>query len=69
MVRTSVEWVVKAARRKPEVVLQMAESLEVVGNKGFVHQILVNLVQNAVDVMENLPTPRLFLRCFREGIR
>ncbi len=67
VVRTSVEWVVKAARRKPEVVLQMAESLEVVGNKGFVHQILVNLVQNAVDVMENLPTPRLFLRCFREG--
>ncbi|MCB1830042.1 MAG: PAS domain-containing sensor histidine kinase, partial [Gammaproteobacteria bacterium] len=66
VVRTSVEWVVKAARRKPEVVLEMGEPLAVVGNKGFVHQILVNLVQNAVDVMEELAAPVLLLRCFRE---
>ena len=66
VVRTSVEWVVKAARRKPEVVLEMGEPLAVVGNKGFLHQILVNLVQNAVDVMEELAAPVLLLRCFRE---
>ncbi len=65
VVRTSVEWVVKAARRKPEVVLEMEEGLEVMGNKGFVHQILVNLVQNAVDVMERLSVPMLFLHCFK----
>ncbi len=31
------------------------------------HQILVNLVQNAVDVMEDLPAPSLRIDCRVEG--
>ncbi|AGK57353.1 PAS/PAC sensor signal transduction histidine kinase [Hyphomicrobium denitrificans 1NES1] len=59
VVRTAVSWVVKAARTKPTVVFDMPETLDVVGRKGPVHQIIVNLVQNAVDVMADIEEPRL----------
>lgn len=66
VVTTAVDWVVKAARRKPEVTLEVPEDLEAVGIKGLVHQILVNLVQNAIDVMDNLEEPRLVIRGWRD---
>lgn len=69
VVHTAVEWVVKAARRKPEIGFQETEGLMVIGSKGMVHQIIVNLVQNAVDVMEEMEEPRLSLRCWRERDR
>jgi two-component system sensor histidine kinase HupT/HoxJ len=59
VVRTAVSWVIKAARTKPTVVFDMPETLDVVGRKGPVHQIIVNLVQNAVDVMADLAEPCL----------
>jgi two-component system sensor histidine kinase HupT/HoxJ len=59
VVRTAVSWVIKAARIKPALVFDMPQTLEVVGRKGPVHQIIVNLVQNAVDVMADLEEPRL----------
>jgi two-component system sensor histidine kinase HupT/HoxJ len=37
----------------------LPEPFEVVGRKGPVHQIIVNLVQNAVDVMADVEIPRL----------
>jgi len=52
-VNTALEWVTKACRIKPRINLQLAEQVSVFGRKGQVHQILVNLIQNAVDVMEN----------------
>jgi two-component system sensor histidine kinase HupT/HoxJ len=57
--QTAVSWVVKAARSKPEVRFDMPDTLEIVGRKGPVHQIVVNLVQNAVDVMATQPEPLL----------
>jgi two-component system sensor histidine kinase HupT/HoxJ len=62
-IRTATQWVVKASRVKPEIEYELPESLEVVGRKGYVHQILVNLVQNAVDVMEQQAQPRLAFAC------
>ncbi len=59
VVRTAVSWVVKACRTKPITVFDLPEPFEVVGRKGPVHQIIVNLVQNAVDVMADLEEPRL----------
>ena len=52
VIRTATHWVVKSVRSKPRVNFDLPASLEVVARKGHVHQILVNLVQNAVDVME-----------------
>jgi len=67
VIHTAVSWVVKATRVKPAVVLNLPERLEVVGRRGPVHQIIVNLVQNAVDVMAECPDPKLFVSGARDG--
>ena len=63
VLQTSVQWVVKAERIKPEVMFQMPEQLEINAHEGQIHQVLVNLVQNAVDVMEEVKDPRLEVTC------
>lgn len=59
VVRTAVSWVMKAARNKPDVVFDMPDVFEIAGRKGPVHQIIVNLVQNAADVTAGIAEPRL----------
>lgn len=59
LVRTAAEWVVKAERFKPAVELDVPEGLEIVGRRGIVHQIIVNLVQNAVDVLASKSAGRI----------
>ncbi|MCW8906671.1 MAG: ATP-binding protein [Sedimenticola sp.] len=66
VINTAVDWVVKAARRKPDLTIEVPEELEAIGIKGLVHQILVNLVQNALDVMEEMETPKLEIRGWRD---
>jgi two-component system sensor histidine kinase HupT/HoxJ len=63
VIRTATHWVVKSIRIKPKVNFHLPESLEIVARKGHVHQILVNLVQNAADVMESQPEPQLDISC------
>lgn len=63
VIRTAVDWVLKASRRKPEVVFDLPDELTINGRKGHVHQILVNLVQNAVDVMEDQSNAQLDVSC------
>ncbi|MCW8904601.1 PAS domain-containing sensor histidine kinase, partial [Sedimenticola sp.] len=69
VVTTAVDWVVKAARRKPDVSVEIPGDLQAVGIKGLVHQILVNLVQNAIDVMEQMEEPRLMIRGWQDWDR
>ena len=45
----------------------MPAELEIRGPQGQVHQILINLVQNALDVMEGQSPPRLSITCRRDG--
>lgn len=63
IIRTAVQWVTKACRVKPEIIYDMPEALALTSHKGHVHQILVNLVQNAVDVMEEQPQRQLTISC------
>ena len=63
VVRKATLWVIKASRVKPEVQYELPERLEIEGRKDQVHQILVNLVQNAVDAMQSLQQPQLVLTC------
>lgn len=60
---TAAQWVVQASRVKPEVVFDLPEKLEVEGRKGHVHQILVNLIQNANDVMEGMEKACIEISC------
>jgi len=57
--RTAVQWVLKASRVRAAVEWDLAEGIMVTAPKGAVHQILVNLVQNALDVMEGAAAPTL----------
>ena len=66
VIRTATHWVVKSVRTKPRVNFNLPEPLEIIARKGHVHQILVNLVQNAVDVMESLPDPQLDISCEKD---
>ncbi len=62
-IHKAVQWVIKASRVKPAIEYQMPQQLEIEARKGQVHQILVNLVQNAVDAMAVLELPTLTIQC------
>jgi two-component system sensor histidine kinase HupT/HoxJ len=59
VIRTAVEWVLKAERIKPAVELDLPENLEATLRKGHLHQVMVNLVQNAFDVIAGRPDPKV----------
>ncbi|MEW8301748.1 MAG: ATP-binding protein [Candidatus Thiodiazotropha sp.] len=66
VVMTATEWVIKATREKPEVNYELAESCVVRGRQGQVHQILINLIQNALDVMEDQKKKQLTISCDKD---
>jgi two-component system sensor histidine kinase HupT/HoxJ len=66
VVMTATQWVVKAAREKPQVSFELPEQLVIRGRQGQVHQILINLVQNAIDAMEGQRPPILAISCDRD---
>jgi len=59
VVSSAVQWVINASRHKPELRTDLPERLELFGSEGHVHQIIVNLVQNAIDAMDGEPPPVL----------
>lgn len=58
-VRKAVEWVARASRIKPKVIYRMPDEFVYWGCKGQVHQIIVNLTQNALDAMSHQEEPLL----------
>ncbi|MCG8058036.1 MAG: ATP-binding protein [Candidatus Thiodiazotropha endolucinida] len=63
VIQTAVHWVVKASREKLDIVCDLPADLQIVGRQGQVHQILINLLQNAIDVMEGQQNPKLVISC------
>jgi len=59
VVNTAAEWVIKARREQPALAIRAPEHLELCGYEGYVHQILVNLIQNAADALEGHHEPRI----------
>ncbi len=57
VVERAVSWVRKAASGEPAFELEMPQKLVIHSNEGYVHQILINLIQNAVDVVEQIERP------------
>lgn len=53
LVHTAADWVLKALRDPPELQCDLPETLEIASRKGQLHQILVNLVQNAADALKD----------------
>lgn len=55
----SISWVLKATKFKPEMKTVLPKSLGLVNNEGYVHQILINLIQNAFDAIVGIENPAL----------
>ena len=64
-IRKAVQWVVNASRVKPELRYELPDTVEIVAREGQIHQIFVNLIQNAIDAMAEQSHPVLTLSCER----
>ena len=67
LIRTAADWVIKAQRVKPELRLDLPDRLDMTGRKGQMHQIIVNLVQNAADVLDGRPDGEIVISGERQG--
>jgi two-component system sensor histidine kinase HupT/HoxJ len=67
VVQTAADWVTKSARNKPLLVISPNDAIEIRSLKRAVHQIIVNLVQNSVDVLNGRPGGRIEIACGIEG--
>jgi two-component system sensor histidine kinase HupT/HoxJ len=62
LLRSAVDWVAKAQMQDLTVVFDLPVSLEIAGHPGHLHQVAMNLVQNAIDAMIDAPRKQLELR-------
>ena len=59
VVERAVRWVVKASGSRLQVGMRLPEAIPVAGSPGQLQQVLVNLVQNAIDATEKIEDPIL----------
>lgn len=57
LIKTAANWVLRGAKDAPEIKVNCAANLSVHTKKGHIHQILVNLVQNAIDALNGVDHP------------
>ncbi len=62
VINTAAEWVIKARRVRPVLDIRIPATLTITGYEGYVHQILVNLLQNAADALEDVSQPLIRIR-------
>jgi two-component system sensor histidine kinase HupT/HoxJ len=67
VINTAADWVIKARRERPEVEIDLPAEITVTGYEGYVHQILVNLIQNAADALEGRQTQRIHVEARPSG--
>lgn len=67
VITKAVQWVSKAERIKPKVQFHLPDELTIHGRKGQIHQILVNLIQNAADAMTNQVNQHLDVACEKQA--
>jgi two-component system, NtrC family, sensor histidine kinase HupT/HoxJ len=59
VINRAISWVLKSAPIKPQMTHDFPASLLITNNEGYVHQILINLFQNAVDAMLHTDQPTM----------
>lgn len=67
LIRNSMQWVCRSNRIATQQHLDLPESLQIEGYEGLVHQILVNLIQNAIDAVEPVKIPTLWVSLQTNG--
>lgn len=69
VVRMAASWVLSTCGREIATEIVLGEELEAEGHSGQVQQVVMNLVQNAVDAVETALHPAVSLHAWREGER
>ena len=69
VVHSAMHWILKESRREIIVHDQMPMQLVARGHSGQIHQVVVNLIQNAVDAMDATQAPELWLYAGDNGER
>jgi two-component system sensor histidine kinase HupT/HoxJ len=59
---TAVQWAARAKKNHAHIDVEVAPGLTVCGNEGQVHQIVVNLIDNAIDAVRGVKDPRIDVR-------
>ncbi|MDB5656389.1 MAG: sensor histidine kinase [Tardiphaga sp.] len=67
MLDTAIRWATRPKQNTIDIVMAVEPGLVVLGNEGKVHQVIVNLVDNAMDAMRHTAEPRLSIAAFRLG--
>ena len=62
VIKTAGHWVSKSVSGKHQLIYDMPERLEIISRRGPVHQIMVNLLQNALDVVEGQEQAQITIR-------
>ena len=63
LIETAVSWVLRGTKSKPTALVNCSTDLMVFARKGYIHQIIINLMQNAVDVLEQEPEGKITIDC------
>jgi len=66
VVSNAAKWVTQTSKTRAKLSIE-GEHLRIHSYEGFVHQVLVNLIQNSLDAMEDKDEPRIDVRCFQQG--
>ncbi|MBR0781045.1 sensor histidine kinase [Bradyrhizobium iriomotense] len=67
LINTAVLWAVRTRHVRADVQIEVEPGLWISGNEGQLHQVIVNLVENAIDAMRNTEQPRLVVSAARRG--
>ncbi|PHS70724.1 MAG: PAS domain-containing sensor histidine kinase [Methylophaga sp.] len=59
LLNNALHWVSHSSKIKPTITTNMPDKLTITTNEGYVHQILINLAQNAMDAIENEQHPAI----------
>lgn len=67
LVENAVQWVTKGRKQPPAISLDLPPDLKALGHAGQLHQVLVNLVENALDAVAGQAEPQVAIRAIAIG--
>lgn len=65
--RTAADWIVRGTKTPVKMSFETATDKQAMGNPGHVQQIVMNLVQNAVDALSETTDPEINMRIFERA--
>jgi len=65
VVSNAAKWVTQTSKVRAHLSVE-GEHVRIQSYEGFIHQVVVNLIQNSLDAMEDQDVPRIDVRCYQQ---